>query len=153
MQCRLTSFNSMIVSNNSCANSWITSSKVLQIQQMSTVRKSKPILHPTIISADLSCRIWSLVGHPAYNFRNLQILIWINIIYKFTVLYSKDYPSCNSMKTHTKLFNNPVKKKTQIRIIPVTDRSQAEGLAGCGHSKIARVRAYYLYCMCLAPAD
>jgi len=23
---------------------------------------------------------------------------------------------------------------------------QAEGLAGCGHSKIARVRAYYLYC-------
>jgi len=26
---------------------------------------------------------------------------------------------------------------------------QAEGLAGCGHSKIARVRAYYLYCMWL----
>jgi len=25
------------------------------------------------------------------------------------------------------------------------------GLAGCGHSEIARVRAYYLYCMCLAP--
>jgi len=24
------------------------------------------------------------------------------------------------------------------------------GMAGCGHSKIARVRAYYLYCMCLA---
>jgi len=24
---------------------------------------------------------------------------------------------------------------------------QAEGLAGCGHSKIARVRAYYLYCI------
>jgi len=26
----------------------------------------------------------------------------------------------------------------------------AVGMAGCGHSKIARVRAYYLYCMCLA---
>jgi len=24
---------------------------------------------------------------------------------------------------------------------------QDKGLAGCGHSKIARVRAYYLYCM------
>jgi len=27
---------------------------------------------------------------------------------------------------------------------------KAEGQAGCGHSKIARVRAYYLYCMWLA---
>jgi len=26
----------------------------------------------------------------------------------------------------------------------------AVGMAGCGHSKIARGRAYYLYCMCLA---
>jgi len=26
----------------------------------------------------------------------------------------------------------------------------AVGMADCGHSKIARVRAYYLYCMCLA---
>jgi len=34
--------------------------------------------------------------------------------------------------------------------IPVADRAQAEGLAGGGHSKIARVRAYYLYCMWLA---
>jgi len=38
-------------------------------------------------------------------------------------------------------------------VIPVADRCQAVGLAGCGHSKIARVRAYYLYCMCLAHAD
>jgi len=35
-------------------------------------------------------------------------------------------------------------------IIPVADRCHAVGMAGCGHSKIARVRAYYLYCMCLA---
>jgi len=39
---------------------------------------------------------------------------------------------------------------SQCMIIPVADRFQAEGLAGCGHSKIARVRAYYLYCICLA---
>jgi len=39
------------------------------------------------------------------------------------------------------------------RVIPVADRCHAVGMAGCGHSKIARVRAYYLYCMCLAPAD
>jgi len=38
-----------------------------------------------------------------------------------------------------------------VCIIPVADQCQAVGLAGCGHSKIARVRAYYLYCMCLAP--
>jgi len=37
--------------------------------------------------------------------------------------------------------------------IPVADWSQAEGLAGCGRSQIAHVRAYYLYCMCLAPTD
>jgi len=35
-------------------------------------------------------------------------------------------------------------------LIPVADRCHAVGMAGCGHSKIARVRAYYLYCMCLA---
>jgi len=37
--------------------------------------------------------------------------------------------------------------------IMVADRCHAVGMAGCGHSKIARVRAYYLYCMCLAPVD
>jgi len=39
--------------------------------------------------------------------------------------------------------NNP-------RLILVSDRCHAVCMAGCGHSKIARVRAYYLYCMCLA---
>jgi len=40
-----------------------------------------------------------------------------------------------------------------LLFIPVADRCHAAGMAGCGHSKIARVRAYYLYCMWLAPAD
>jgi len=39
---------------------------------------------------------------------------------------------------------------SQLVVIPVADRCHAIGMAGCGHSKIARVRAYYLYCMCLA---
>jgi len=42
------------------------------------------------------------------------------------------------------------KKLTTTNLIPVADRCQAVGQAGCGHSKIANVHAYYLYCMCLA---
>jgi len=43
-------------------------------------------------------------------------------------------------------------KVPNITVTVYTGRSpgQAVGMAGCGHSKIARVCAYYLYCMCLA---
>jgi len=42
--------------------------------------------------------------------------------------------------------------KQQVVNSSYTGRSpgHAVGMAGCGHSKIARMRTYYLYCMCLA---
>jgi len=48
------------------------------------------------------------------------------------------------------VYNITVVIDIMVLLIPVADWSQAEGLAGCGHSKITRVRAYCLYCMCLA---
>jgi len=45
----------------------------------------------------------------------------------------------------TQIFNYCINK-----IILVADRCHDVGMAGCGHSKIARVRTYYLYCMWLA---
>jgi len=49
--------------------------------------------------------------------------------------------------------NQEIRKNTVLPyifiFIPVADRCHAVGMAGCGHSKIARVRAYYLYCIVL----
>jgi len=43
-----------------------------------------------------------------------------------------------------------VKSSVCAHIIPGAARAMPKAWPAAGHSKIARVRAYYLYCMCLA---